>query len=220
MRTSPLGPEGIRGRIAEIKSKLQGLSRQEPDQPFEPVPQPKVLPSRTPGTSGVFAGMKGALIGNPAMASLAGNQPLNPFASGLGVTSAVAEGREAWLPAIQAAAERNRIDPVLFEAVVEQESQFRPQAVSRAGALGLTQLMPATARELGVSNPLDPVQNLEGGAKYLSQMLKQHGGNEALALAAYNAGPGAVKKAGGIPNNNETINYVDRITSKLAERRG
>lgn len=219
MRMSPLGPEGIRGRIAEIKSKLEGLSGPEPDQPFEPLPQPKAMPLGAAGTSGILAGMKGAMVGNPAMASLAGNLPVNPMAGGFGISAAVPEGREAWLPAIKAAAEQNGVDPLLFEALVEQESQFRPRAVSEAGAMGLTQLMPGTAKELGISNPLDPLQNLNGGARYLARMLKEFDGNEALALAAYNAGPGAVKKAGGVPAFRETSNYVDRITSKVAEKR-
>jgi hypothetical protein len=93
-------------------------------------------------------------------------------------------------------------------------------AVSGAGAQGLTQLMPSTARMLGVENPLDPAQNLAGGAKYLGQMLKQFNGDVKLALAAYNAGPGAVQRAGGIPPFKETQNYVKRITDLWATHGG
>lgn len=220
MRMTPLGPEGIKGRIAEIRSRIEELSGGKEDQPFEPLPQPRALPTGSSGTSGILAGMRGRLVGNPAMATLEGNLPVNPMVGGFGISAAVPEGREAWLPAIKAAAEKNGVDPVLFEALVEQESQFRPRAVSQVGAMGLTQLMPGTAKELGVADPFDPVQNLDGGARYLSQMLKEFGGSEPLALAAYNAGPGAVKKAGGVPPYRETASYVDRITSKIAEKRG
>lgn len=112
-------------------------------------------------------------------------------------------------------AERYGVDPALFSALIQQESGFNPRAVSAAGAQGLTQLMPKTGRSLGVTDPFDPTQNLEGGAKYLAQMLKEFGGDRRLALAAYNAGPGAVKRYGGIPPFTETQNYVKKILDNL-----
>jgi soluble lytic murein transglycosylase-like protein len=116
------------------------------------------------------------------------------------------------------AALRNGIDPGLFEALVEQESGFDPMARSRVGAMGLSQLMPDTARSLGVNNPFDPAENLDGGARYLSQMLDRFG-DPKLALAAYNAGPGAVEKFGNqVPPYQETQKYVDRIMSRLGSR--
>ena len=106
-------------------------------------------------------------------------------------------------------AQKYGIDPDLFVRQIQAESAFRPDAVSSAGAIGLGQLMPATAKELGV-DPNDPVQNLEGAARYMKQQLDRFG-DPALALAAYNAGPSRVAKAGGVPNITETKNYVAKI---------
>ena len=117
------------------------------------------------------------------------------------------------------AAQAAGIDPDLFLRLVQQESAFKPNAVSSAGAIGLTQLMPATAAELGV-DPNDPIQNLAGGARYLRQQLDTFGGDQRLALAAYNAGAGNVRKHGGIPPFKETQNYVSRILGGGAVRGG
>lgn len=121
----------------------------------------------------------------------------------------------ALLPIVRAAAARRGIRPGLLEGLVAQESGWRPDVKSEAGAIGPAQLMPATARELGV-DPYDPAQNIEGGAKYLKQQLDRFGGDERLALAAYNAGPGAVEKYGGIPPFAQTQNYVPSVLGKAA----
>ena len=120
---------------------------------------------------------------------------------------------------ITAAAKRNGVDPALLAGLVEQESNFNPNAGSPAGAQGLTQLMPATAASLGVSNVHDPAQALEGGAKYLRQQLDRFHGDVARALAAYNAGPGAVERFGGVPPYAETQNYVRKVQANAAEYR-
>lgn len=111
-------------------------------------------------------------------------------------------------------AQKYGVDPNLVLRVAQQESGLNQSAVSPAGAIGVMQLMPMTAQELGV-DPYDTAQNIEGGVKYLRQMLDRYGGNTSLALAAYNAGPGAVDAAGGIPQYQETQNYVRSVMNGL-----
>jgi len=112
---------------------------------------------------------------------------------------------------IAQAAARNGVDPAVLHGLIEQESGFNPSATSSAGASGLTQLMPGTASSLGVANPLDPAESIEGGARYLGQLMTRFGGNTEDALAAYNAGPGAVQQYGGIPPYAETESYVSKV---------
>lgn len=120
-----------------------------------------------------------------------------------------------WKIVVTTIAKRHDIDPTLFEAVIWQESRWNPSALSPKGAAGLAQLMPGTARQLGV-DPLDPVANLDGGAQYLKKMLDSFNGDVSLALAAYNAGPTRVLKNKAIPPFAETQNYVASIQQRVA----
>ena len=113
---------------------------------------------------------------------------------------------------------RSAVRPELVRAVIQVESGFDPTARSRVGAMGLMQLMPQTAAELGVADPYDPEDNLRGGINYLKQLLRRYAGNEEVALAAYNAGPEAVARYGNrVPPYPETRNYVEKIRSATAE---
>src|SRR6478736_1269658 len=114
--------------------------------------------------------------------------------------------------AIEQAAARHNVDPNLVRSVIEVESNFNPNAVSRKGAMGLMQLMPQTARQLQVRNPFDPEQNVDAGVRHLKQLMENYGGDVSLSLAAYNAGAGAVARSAGVPRFAETRNYVKRIT--------
>lgn len=121
---------------------------------------------------------------------------------------------------ITAAATKYGLDPALLKGLIRQESNFNASARSGAGAQGLTQLMPGTAASLGVTDATDPAQAIDGGAKYLKQQLDRFGGDASKALAAYNAGPGAVAKFGGVPPYAETQNYVTKVLGYAAEYRG
>ena len=136
------------------------------------------------------------------------------FGSLTGIKSAISKSKEAILGYIKDACKKYGVDEKLIRAIVKQESGFNPNAISKAGAMGLMQLMPSTAMALGVKDAMNPRENIEGGVKYFKQMLDRYNGNKILALAAYNAGPGAVDKYSGIPPYKETQNYVKSILAQ------
>jgi hypothetical protein len=125
--------------------------------------------------------------------------------------AALARGPEEIDSLLEQTASRFKVDPELVRAIVRVESDYDPKAVSRKGAMGLMQLVPATAQRFGVENPFDPKQNLEGGVNYLKYLLELFGGDLGLSLAAYNAGEHSVQRYGGIPAFAETRNYVRKV---------
>jgi soluble lytic murein transglycosylase-like protein len=153
------------------------------------------------------------------IANLAGERA--PSRTFDGDPSACASGvGRALGPLVDASARAAGLDPNLARAVIAVESGFEPRAVSAAGAAGLMQLEPETARAYGVSNVFDPAQNLRGGTAYLRDLLARFGGDVPRALAAYNAGPGAVERFGGIPPYPETRAYVARVLAAYNARTG
>jgi soluble lytic murein transglycosylase-like protein len=137
----------------------------------------------------------------------ASNPNYRYIARGRAVSAAEVDG------AIEAAAARHQVDPNLVRAIVKVESNYNPRAVSRAGAMGLMQLMPTTARQLNVSDPFDVQQNVDAGVRHFKKLMNTYNGDVRLSLAAYNAGETAVARSNGVPNYAETRNYVKQITS-------
>lgn len=206
------GPSGALA-AAERVQQLQGLIAQVVHRPAgttfaAALDNAQTEVAGSPATAGAYSPT--ALTAGTASSAVptTGTYPVSaPSAGG---------SSSAYAPLIDSAAARYGIDPAVLHGLIQQESGFDPSARSSAGALGLTQLMPATAASLGVSEPLDPAQSIEGGARYLSQMLSRFGGNTAEALAAYNAGPGAVQQYGGVPPYPETQQYVAKVLGYAA----
>jgi len=156
-------------------------------------------PSRTPVLKTAATGF----MPRTSQTSLAGSSEMS---------TAEMANREKIEQMIREVSARYRVDPALVRAVMQTESNWKSSAVSRKGALGLMQLEPGTAQALGVNNAFDPKQNLDGGVRYLHMLLERYNGDLDRALAAYNAGPGAVDRAGGIPQYRETREYVQKVT--------
>jgi Rod binding domain-containing protein len=166
-----------------------------------------------------LAGLLGKSLGietgsSPARSRLPRNFPLESGVSAY-ERGKPGAGLDAYEPVIKAAASDSGVSENLIKAVILQESGGDARAVSSKGAKGLMQLMDATARELGVKNAFNPVENIRGGARYLAGLLREFKGDLELALASYNAGMGAVKKFGGIPPYKETRDYVRNVTARL-----
>jgi soluble lytic murein transglycosylase-like protein len=158
-----------------------------------------------------------ASAGGPGLGTTIGTAGTTATAA-MGATGSGGDG--PYKAEIDAAAAKYGLDPALLRGLIRQESNFDPNAGSPAGAQGLCQLMPGTAASLGCTNVHDPAQNIDAGARYLKQQLDAFGGDVTKALAAYNAGPGAVQRYGGVPPYAETQAYVRRVQQYAAEYRG
>jgi soluble lytic murein transglycosylase-like protein len=177
--------------------------------------QSLMAPAPQPAQSASFAATL-ASASSPTATAAAATMPTATLASTASTGPSALSAGTPYGAEITAAAQRNGLDPALLAGLIKQESGFNPNAGSPAGAQGLCQLMPGTARGLGVTDLHDPVQSIEGGAKYLAQQLKSFNGDVARALAAYNAGPGAVQRYGGVPPYAETQNYVRAVQANAA----
>ncbi|WP_241713266.1 lytic transglycosylase domain-containing protein [Sulfoacidibacillus ferrooxidans] len=198
---------GSNGADGSVNSNLLNLLPSLPMQNFDP--------SQMSSISGLGQSLLSdpidSIPGNPIVSTDTTQQPTNVPPDSSGMT-----GFSSIMPLINQLSPRYGLDPKLVAAVVQQESGFSSTATSSSGAMGLMQLMPSTAKMLGVSNAYNPVSNLEGGMQYLSGLLNRYNGDTSLALAAYNAGPEAVDTYQGIPPFTQTENYVSSILHHLS----
>lgn len=210
-------------RYAQINNRVSSLNPQQPQNPLDAIyPQNKVTKT-TPFEEVLQSSAKsnfGTLLLDPRIkqvnANIVKQAPQVSLQNALTEATAVQantqpRSKSQILNVVSQISKKHGVDEKLVQALIKQESGFNPKAKSKSGAIGLMQLMPATAKNLGVKDPYNTVQNVEGGVKYLKSMLNKYNGNVILALAAYNAGPGAVDKYSGVPPYQETQNYVKNI---------
>jgi soluble lytic murein transglycosylase-like protein len=196
----------------DIRSDLSAIAQRITQITGEPIELPG-LPASEDDSSSSFAAMVRAQMDAQQQVSPEGNLAANaPDAPAMvpptEINQLVAQNASQW-----------SVDPALVKAIIANESGFNSNATSKVGAQGLMQLMPGTAAGLGVTNAYDPAQNVWGGTKYLKGLLDKFNGDVRMAVAAYNAGPGAVEKYGGVPPYAETQNYVQNVLSSYEKYR-
>jgi soluble lytic murein transglycosylase-like protein len=209
--------ESVMSRVSQLQAMLAGATPAA-------APTPATGTDATSFSSALASATSAAALSDGTSTTATDPTTLASLASPVGgLPAATTAGTGGALPAsvpyaaqITSAARANGLDPALLAGLIKQESGFNPNAGSAAGARGLTQLMPATAAALGVTNVLDPQQAIQAGAKYLKRQLDAFGGDVTKALAAYNAGPGAVRRFGGVPPYAETQNYVRAVQANAA----
>jgi soluble lytic murein transglycosylase-like protein len=197
---------------------LQGFNNSKQTNNSNPLFQEMLsgLVSENNGSSNQIAGRLGAVASlEPLISNLQTDSLASAALPPVKLTKLADSSKSEFDDLIQKASEMFNVPVNLIKSVIKQESNFNPNAVSHAGASGLMQLMPETARGLGIKNIFDPAENIFAGVKYLRQMMDRYGDNVELALAAYNAGPGNVDKYGGVPPFKETLNYIKKVTTSF-----
>lgn len=207
----------VTARISEIQSQLALLAPQQSTATGTSFTQALDRATAASATGAATTGA-GAAVGTAAATGAGTTTASAPVTATAGATSGATDlpAGTPYAELFRSAAQKYGVDARLLASVAKHESSFNPKAVSPAGAQGLMQLMPGTARGLGVDDPFDPAQAIDGAARMLRSLLREFGRTD-LALAAYNAGPGAVRRYDGIPPYRETQNYVRRIMSDLGE---
>lgn len=203
--------------LAAVAARIAQITGAPPPAPVSVGTGVDGLPVLDPNSSQFAAMVRAAIDGQ-------GDAPVDPANSAF--TAVTAGAAPAMVPPAQidqlvsANSATFGVDPDLVKAIIANESGFNANATSKVGAQGLMQLMPGTAAGLGVGNAYDPAQNVWGGTKYIKGLLDRFGGDMRKAVAAYNAGPGAVEKYGGVPPYAETQNYVQNVLASYAKYRG
>ncbi len=215
----------ITSRISEIQQRLCALT-QTPPTPEAPsaVPAPTFAAALTsasaappPGTATILPpGPSGVAVPAASLGPLP-PMPVSPGAANVVPITPVSHTPGDYDTLVEKYAAQNNLEPSLVKAVIKTESDGNPRCVSGAGAMGLMQLMPANVKEAGLSDPFDPEQNIAAGTKQLAGLMAQYHGDLDLTLAGYNAGPGNVRKYGGVPPFTETHNYIHRVRAAMTK---